>query len=70
VGCGLAFTPEDTATEQLAKIEHGLGTLASAESIALLADFQPRRVLRRSVAELRRVASTTSPPRERALEGH
>ena len=35
----MAFTPEDTATENLEKVERGLGTLASPESIALLADF-------------------------------
>ena len=36
---GLGFAAEDTATEQLAKVERGLGTLASPESVALLADF-------------------------------
>ena len=36
---GLGFTPEDTAMEQLAKVERGLGTLASTEAVALLADF-------------------------------
>jgi predicted ATPase len=36
---GLAFTAEDTAAEKFEKIERGLGTLASVESIALLADF-------------------------------
>src|SRR5436189_4188011 len=39
VAQGLAFAPEDTATEKLGKVERGLGALASAESIALLADF-------------------------------
>jgi predicted ATPase len=36
---GLAFTVEDTAVEKLAKVEAGLGALASTESVALLADF-------------------------------
>ncbi|HME71157.1 MAG TPA: adenylate/guanylate cyclase domain-containing protein [Myxococcota bacterium] len=36
---GLAFAPEDTAAERLGKLEVGLGTLASAETVALLADF-------------------------------
>ncbi len=36
---GLAFAPEDTATEKLGKLEVGLGALASAETVALLADF-------------------------------
>ncbi len=35
----LAFAPEDTAAEQLGKLENGLGALASTESVALLADF-------------------------------
>ncbi|MGH3056251.1 MAG: AAA family ATPase, partial [Gaiellaceae bacterium] len=35
----LAFTPEDTAAAQLGKLEVGLRTLASAETVALLADF-------------------------------
>lgn len=39
VSQGLAFAPEDTAAEQLAKLEIGLGALASVESVALLADF-------------------------------
>jgi class 3 adenylate cyclase/predicted ATPase len=39
VARGLAFAPEDTATEKLGKVEVGLRTLASAESVALLADF-------------------------------
>ncbi len=36
---GLAFAPEDTATETLGKLEVGLRTLASTETVALLADF-------------------------------
>jgi class 3 adenylate cyclase/predicted ATPase len=36
---GLGLTPEDTAAEKLAKVETGLGALASAENVALLADF-------------------------------
>ena len=36
---GLAFAPEDTATEKLGKLEVRLGTLASTENVALLADF-------------------------------
>ena len=36
---GLAFAPEDNAAEQLGKLEVGLGALASAENVALLADF-------------------------------
>ncbi|MGH7895577.1 MAG: AAA family ATPase, partial [Candidatus Binatia bacterium] len=36
---GLAFAPEDTAAETLGKLERGLGALASAETVALLADF-------------------------------
>jgi class 3 adenylate cyclase/predicted ATPase len=39
VAQGLAFTPEDTAAEKLGKLEVGLGTLASAETVALLAEF-------------------------------
>jgi class 3 adenylate cyclase/predicted ATPase len=39
VSQGLAVAPEDTAAEKLAKLEVGLRTLASAESVALLADF-------------------------------
>jgi predicted ATPase len=39
VSQGLAFAPEDTAAEKLAKLEIGLRTLASAENVALLADF-------------------------------
>src|SRR5262245_19290228 len=39
VSQGLAFTPEDTAAEKLAKLEVGLRALASAENVALLADF-------------------------------
>jgi len=39
VAQGLAFAPEDTAAEQLGKLEVGLRTLASAETVALLADF-------------------------------
>ncbi len=39
VAQGLAFTPDDTATEKLGKLEVGLRTLASAESVSLLADF-------------------------------
>jgi class 3 adenylate cyclase/predicted ATPase len=39
VAQGLAFAPEDTAAEQLGKLEGGLRTLASAETVALLADF-------------------------------
>jgi predicted ATPase len=38
-GAGLAFAPEDTAAEKLAKIERGLGGLATAETVALLADL-------------------------------
>ncbi len=36
---GLAFAPEDTAAEKLAKLEVGLRALASAESVAVIADF-------------------------------
>jgi predicted ATPase len=36
---GLAFAAEDTAVEQLGKLEVGLRALASAETVALLADF-------------------------------
>ncbi len=39
VAQGLAFTAADTATEQLAKIETGVGALASTETISLVADF-------------------------------
>jgi predicted ATPase len=39
VAQGLAFVPEDTAAEKLAKIERGLGGLATAETVALLADL-------------------------------
>jgi class 3 adenylate cyclase len=39
VAQGLAFAPEDTAAEKLTKVETGLGALASAETVALLADF-------------------------------
>ena len=35
----LAFAPEDTASEKLGKLEAGLRTLASTETVALLADF-------------------------------
>src|SRR3972149_3055994 len=35
----LAFAPEDTAAEQLGKLEVGLGALAGAGTVALLADF-------------------------------
>ena len=36
---GLAFAPEDTATEKLGKLEAGLRSLASSENVSLLADF-------------------------------
>ncbi len=36
---GLAFVSEDTVAERLRKVEAGLGALASAENVALLADF-------------------------------
>ena len=36
---GLAFAPEDTATEKFGKLGVGLGALASAENVALVADF-------------------------------
>ncbi len=39
VAQGLAFAPEDTAAEKLAKVEPGLGGLATAETVALLADL-------------------------------
>src|SRR5262245_56377642 len=39
VAQGLALTPEDTAAEQLGKLESGLGALASPEAVALLAAF-------------------------------
>jgi len=39
VSQGLAFTPEDTAADKLAKLEVGLHALSSAENIALIADF-------------------------------
>jgi class 3 adenylate cyclase/predicted ATPase len=39
VSQGLAFAPEDTVAEKVAKLEIGLRALASAETVALLADF-------------------------------
>ncbi len=39
VAQGLAFAPEDTAAEKLTKIERGLRELATAETVALLADL-------------------------------
>ncbi len=39
VAQGLVFAPEDTAAEKLVKIERGLGGLATAETVALLADL-------------------------------
>jgi class 3 adenylate cyclase/predicted ATPase len=39
VAQGLAFAPEDPATEKLRKLEGGLRELVSAENVALLADF-------------------------------
>jgi class 3 adenylate cyclase/tetratricopeptide (TPR) repeat protein len=39
VAQGLALAPEDTSAERLGKLEGGLGTLASAETVALLAAF-------------------------------
>jgi len=36
---GLTFVPEDTAAQRLSKLEVRLGALASAEDVALLADF-------------------------------
>jgi predicted ATPase len=39
VAQGLAFAPVDTAAEKLAKIERGLGGLATAEMVTLLADL-------------------------------
>src|SRR6185369_11266377 len=39
VAQGLGFAAEDTAAEQLGKVERELRTLASPEAIALLADF-------------------------------
>jgi predicted ATPase len=39
VAQGLTFAPEDTAAEQLGKLEGGLGALASPEAVALLAAF-------------------------------
>ena len=39
VAQGLAFGPEDTPAEKLAKIERGLDGLATAETVALLADL-------------------------------
>jgi class 3 adenylate cyclase/predicted ATPase len=39
VSQGLAFAPEDTAAEKLGKLKVGLRALASAENVALLADF-------------------------------
>jgi class 3 adenylate cyclase/predicted ATPase len=36
---GLAFGLEDSAAEKLAKLKGGLGALASAENVALIADF-------------------------------
>jgi class 3 adenylate cyclase/predicted ATPase len=36
---GVAFAPEETAAEQLSNLEVRLGTLASTETVALLADF-------------------------------
>jgi len=39
VAQGLAFVPEDTVAEKLAKVERGLGGLGTAETVALLADL-------------------------------
>ena len=39
VAQGLAFTQADTVAEKIEKIERGLRELASAENVALLADF-------------------------------
>jgi class 3 adenylate cyclase/predicted ATPase len=39
VAQGLTFAPVDTAAEQFGKLESGLGALASAETVALFADF-------------------------------
>ncbi len=39
VSQGLAFAPEDTTAAKLGKLEVGLGALASAEMLGLLADF-------------------------------
>jgi class 3 adenylate cyclase/predicted ATPase len=39
VAQGLALAPEDTAAEQLGKLERGLGALATPEAVALLAAF-------------------------------
>ena len=39
VAQGLGFATDDTAAEKLEKLERGLRTLASAETVALLADF-------------------------------
>ncbi len=39
VSQGLAFTPEDTAVDKLAKLENGLRALASTENVALMAEF-------------------------------
>jgi class 3 adenylate cyclase/tetratricopeptide (TPR) repeat protein len=39
VSQGLTLVPEDTAAEQLRKLESGLGPLASPEAVALLAAF-------------------------------
>ena len=39
VAQGLGFASEDTAAGQLGKLEGGLRTLASTETVALLADF-------------------------------
>src|SRR5262245_33915610 len=39
VSQGLAFAPEDTAADKLAKLEARLRALSSAENVALIADF-------------------------------
>ncbi len=48
VAQGLAFAPEDTAAEKVEKVERGLGGLATAQTVALLADLvglpQPKRL--------------------------
>src|SRR6185369_17475114 len=36
---GLMFAPEDSAAEKLGKLRAGLGNLATAENLALMADF-------------------------------
>jgi len=53
VSQGLAFTPEDTTSEKLGKLQAGLGALASDETVSLLADFSRSAAIRAAPDELR-----------------